>query len=229
MCCAPRRRCSSRGCWTPSRACIRRCRCSIFVPGDRRAGGLEPCSASVPATLGPGAGGLRAVDAVRVLAAPARVPLRARARASARGMHWIIHGIHHEHPNDPLRLVMPPAVSMPLGAVVFGAAVPGLRPTLRPRTGRGLLRGLSGLRHDPLLRAPLPPARARWAGCCASATCATTSRTTRSGFGISAPYWDEVFRTSPRGRRRESRKSGSHSRTQRCRPRAASRLEGRYS
>src|SRR6202142_4621252 len=35
-------------------------------------------------------------------------------------LHWIIHGVHHEHPNDPLRLVMPPAVSVPLGAVVFG-------------------------------------------------------------------------------------------------------------
>src|SRR6202008_2851079 len=35
-------------------------------------------------------------------------------------MHWIIHGVHHDHPNDPMRLVMPPAVSVPLGAVVFG-------------------------------------------------------------------------------------------------------------
>src|ERR1035438_2176773 len=35
-------------------------------------------------------------------------------------MHWIIHGVHHDHPNDPLRLVMPPAVSIPLGAGVFG-------------------------------------------------------------------------------------------------------------
>src|SRR5580693_1501567 len=22
-------------------------------------------------------------------------------------LHWIIHGVHHDHPNDPLRLVMP--------------------------------------------------------------------------------------------------------------------------
>src|SRR5271155_258220 len=33
-------------------------------------------------------------------------------------MHWIIHGVHHDHPNDPLRLVMPPSVSVPL-AVLF--------------------------------------------------------------------------------------------------------------
>ncbi|MEJ7714206.1 MAG: hypothetical protein WKF40_00285 [Thermoleophilaceae bacterium] len=23
-------------------------------------------------------------------------------------LHWIIHGVHHDHPNDPMRLVMPP-------------------------------------------------------------------------------------------------------------------------
>jgi len=22
-------------------------------------------------------------------------------------LHWIIHGVHHDHPNDPMRLVMP--------------------------------------------------------------------------------------------------------------------------
>src|ERR1700749_4156673 len=31
---------------------------------------------------------------------------------------WIIHGVHHDHPNDPMRLVMPPSVSVPL-AIVF--------------------------------------------------------------------------------------------------------------
>ena len=33
-------------------------------------------------------------------------------------LHWIIHGVHHDHPNDPLRLVMPPSASVPL-AVLF--------------------------------------------------------------------------------------------------------------
>src|ERR671928_754223 len=32
-------------------------------------------------------------------------------------LHWIIHGVHHDHPNDPLRLVMPPSVSVPLSAL----------------------------------------------------------------------------------------------------------------
>lgn len=35
-------------------------------------------------------------------------------------LHFIMHGVHHDHPNDPLRLVMPPAVSIPLAALFFG-------------------------------------------------------------------------------------------------------------
>jgi sterol desaturase/sphingolipid hydroxylase (fatty acid hydroxylase superfamily) len=35
-------------------------------------------------------------------------------------LHWIIHGVHHDHPNDPMRLVMPPSVSVPL-AIGFWA------------------------------------------------------------------------------------------------------------
>src|SRR5579884_277970 len=32
-------------------------------------------------------------------------------------LHWIIHGVHHDHPNDPMRLVMPPSLSVPLAAL----------------------------------------------------------------------------------------------------------------
>jgi len=34
-------------------------------------------------------------------------------------LHWIIHGVHHDHPNDKMRLVMPPSVSIPLAALFF--------------------------------------------------------------------------------------------------------------
>src|SRR4051812_42291274 len=64
-------------------------------------------------------------------------------------LHWIIHGVHHDHPNDPMRLVMPPSVSLPLagglfcpflvvlrapGADLFGAGLPsgGLPPHTTP-------------------------------------------------------------------------------------------------
>jgi dihydroceramide fatty acyl 2-hydroxylase len=114
-------------------------------------------------------------------------------------LHWIIHGIHHEHPNDPLRLVMPPAVSIPLGTVVFGAIYLVFGVTLAPGIGAGFFVGY--LVYDMLhyyVHHFRPHGR--------------LGRTLRErhmrhhfqddtrGFGISAPYWDEVFGTSSRVR-----------------------------
>jgi sterol desaturase/sphingolipid hydroxylase (fatty acid hydroxylase superfamily) len=36
-----------------------------------------------------------------------------------RRLHFILHGVHHDFPQDPGRLVMPLGVSIPLGAVFF--------------------------------------------------------------------------------------------------------------
>src|SRR5207244_11624813 len=56
-------------------------------------------------------------------------------------LHWIIHGVHHDHPNDPLRLVMPPAVSLPLGAAVFGLLYLVFGSTYAPALGAGFFIG----------------------------------------------------------------------------------------
>ena len=34
-------------------------------------------------------------------------------------MHFLVHGVHHDYPNDKLRLVMPPAVSLSLAIIFF--------------------------------------------------------------------------------------------------------------
>ena len=44
-----------------------------------------------------------------------------------RKLHFIFHGVHHDYPNDALRLVMPPSVSIPLAFgffVLFRAILP---------------------------------------------------------------------------------------------------------
>src|SRR6202022_2668962 len=56
-------------------------------------------------------------------------------------MHWIIHGVHHDHPNDPLRLVMPPAVSVPLGALVFALLYVIFGSGYAPGVGTGFFAG----------------------------------------------------------------------------------------
>ncbi len=71
-------------------------------------------------------------------------------------LHWIIHGVHHDHPNDPMRLVMPPSLSVPLAALfVYGFYVVLGSPTFLP-FGAGFLGGLPGLRHAALPRASSP-------------------------------------------------------------------------
>jgi len=35
-------------------------------------------------------------------------------------LHYIIHGVHHDYPNDAKRLVMPPSVSVPLAFLFYG-------------------------------------------------------------------------------------------------------------
>ncbi len=35
-------------------------------------------------------------------------------------MHFWVHGVHHDWPNDPLRLVMPPSISISLWFLFFG-------------------------------------------------------------------------------------------------------------
>ena len=114
-------------------------------------------------------------------------------------LHWIIHGVHHDHPNDPMRLVMPPAVSIPLGAAVFGLMWLAVGHDA-PAAGAGFFAGylvydmmhyyLHHFRPHGRLGRFLRERHMRH-----------HFQDDTKGFGISAPYWDDVFRTSPRARR----------------------------
>lgn len=37
-------------------------------------------------------------------------------------VQYLVHGVHHVHPNDPLRLVMPPLLSLPIMVIAFAVA-----------------------------------------------------------------------------------------------------------
>jgi dihydroceramide fatty acyl 2-hydroxylase len=115
-------------------------------------------------------------------------------------MHWIIHGVHHDHPNDPLRLVMPPAVSVPLGAVVFGLLYLIFGVRYAPGLGAGFFTGY--LIYD-MMHYYLHHSRphGRLGRMLRERHMRHHFQDDTKGFGISAPYWDEIFRTSPRGDR----------------------------
>jgi dihydroceramide fatty acyl 2-hydroxylase len=114
-------------------------------------------------------------------------------------MHWIIHGVHHDHPNDPLRLVMPPAVSVPLGAAVFGVLYAAFGSRYAPGLGAGFFVGY--LVYDMLhyyLHHFRP--RGRLGRMLRERHMRHHFQDETRGFGISAPYWDEVFGTSSHAR-----------------------------
>jgi len=116
-------------------------------------------------------------------------------------LHWMIHGVHHDHPNDPMRLVMPPSASIPLALAFAGLFwlvlggewfMPFLSGFLagylaydmihyhvhhhRPRTRVGRRLRELHMRHH--------------------------FQDAERGFGVSAPYWDHVFGTPPEKRAR---------------------------
>ncbi len=114
-------------------------------------------------------------------------------------LHWMIHGVHHDHPNDPMRLVMPPSASVPLAVLFLGAFWLALGGVHAPGFGAGFLLGY--LVYDMTHYLVHHHKPRTWAG-----------RRLRElhmrhhfqdherGFGVSAPYWDLVFGTQPRRR-----------------------------
>ena len=116
-------------------------------------------------------------------------------------LHWIIHGVHHDHPNDPMRLVMPPSVSVPLALVFYAVFVLVLGGADAPSFGAGFLAGY--LIYDELHyhlhhRAPTTRLGRRLRELHMRHHFQDHER----GFGVSAPYWDRVFGTAPRPRAR---------------------------
>ena len=109
-------------------------------------------------------------------------------------LHWIIHGVHHDHPNDPMRLVMPPSVSVPLAAAFLGVFVLVVGLPDAHLLGAGFLAGYLAYDMTHYYVHHFKPRT--WVG-----------RRLRElhmrhhfqddtrGFGVSAPFWDYAFRT----------------------------------
>jgi sterol desaturase/sphingolipid hydroxylase (fatty acid hydroxylase superfamily) len=114
-------------------------------------------------------------------------------------LHWMIHGVHHDHPNDPMRLVMPPSASIPLASIflLIFWKVMGYDAALA--FGGGFLSGY--LAYDMLHyhvhhHRPATPVGRRLRELHMRHHFQDDER----GFGVSAPYWDYVFGTAPRSR-----------------------------
>jgi dihydroceramide fatty acyl 2-hydroxylase len=115
--------------------------------------------------------------------------------------HWMIHGVHHDHPDDPNRLVMPPAVSVPLGTVFFFAFAAAFGLRVGWMIASGFFAGylfydmLHYVLHHRAAKSALGK-RLR------ELHMRHHFEDDRCGFAISAPWWDVLFGTySPRAKR----------------------------
>jgi sterol desaturase/sphingolipid hydroxylase (fatty acid hydroxylase superfamily) len=117
-----------------------------------------------------------------------------------RRLHWIIHGVHHDHPNDPMRLVMPPSVSVPLSLLFYGLFHVTVGAQAAPALGVGFWSGYLFYdmthyyvhHHKP---------RSRWAKKLRELHMRHHFQDHTKGYGVSAPWLDVVFGTAPKSRR----------------------------
>jgi dihydroceramide fatty acyl 2-hydroxylase len=116
-------------------------------------------------------------------------------------LHWIIHGVHHDHPNDPMRLVMPPSVSVPLAAGFLGLFVVAGGSGWGVAMFCGFIAGY--LAYDMLhFHTHHHVPRTRVGRKLRELHMRHHFQDHNAGFGVSAPYWDHVFGTAPRPVRR---------------------------
>jgi len=110
--------------------------------------------------------------------------------------HFIVHGVHHDYPNDAKRLVMPPAVSIPLAIIFYGLFLFLFR-TAAPAIWAGFVAGYVcydsihyAIHHFSMKsgiwnRLKQHHLRHHY-------------HDDHAGYGVSSPFWDYIFRTTRR-------------------------------
>jgi dihydroceramide fatty acyl 2-hydroxylase len=110
---------------------------------------------------------------------------------------FLMHGVHHDHPNDPLRLVMPPLMSVPIMVAAWVMLHAVFGPTLCLPVLAGFVAGY--LAYDMLhyhLHHRQP--KTRIGRILRFRHMHHHFRDDTSCFGVSAPWWDYVFETRSR-------------------------------
>lgn len=124
---------------------------------------------------------------------------------SVRGqrIHWMFHGVHHDYPSDPLRLVMVPSVSFPLAALFYLLFVLVLGAAHAAPFTAGFLIGylFYDMTHYAVHHFPI---KGRVFGRIREWHMRHHFQDPERGFGVSSPLWDMVFRTELRRERKRT-------------------------
>jgi dihydroceramide fatty acyl 2-hydroxylase len=119
-----------------------------------------------------------------------------------RRLHFLVHGVHHDYPNDRDRLVMPLGASLPLGVVFYVLYYFALGPVLGEPMYAGMALGY--MAYDGTHYAVHHfKQRTRLGRFIRRHHMLHHHADHSGGFGVSSPLWDLVFRTMPEPKRRE--------------------------
>ncbi len=109
-------------------------------------------------------------------------------------IHWMFHGVHHDYPSDPLRLVMVPSVSIPLAALFYLFFILMMGHASAAPFAAGFLTGylFYDMTHYAVHHFPI---KGRVFGTMREWHMRHHFQDPENGFGVSSPLWDLVFRT----------------------------------
>jgi sterol desaturase/sphingolipid hydroxylase (fatty acid hydroxylase superfamily) len=110
-------------------------------------------------------------------------------------LHFLMHGVHHDYPNDSLRLVMAPVISIPLATIFYVVFLTALGPASAAPFFAGFIFGYIcyDMIHYATHHAPMKSPYAQWVK---HHHMKHHYQTNELGYGVSSPLWDYVFRTT---------------------------------
>ncbi len=110
---------------------------------------------------------------------------------------WIMHGVHHDWPNDKYRLVFPPGLSVPLALLFWGIFTASFGEVQRYAAFAGLAAGYLSYDMIHYYTHHFAP-QGKIGKFLRKYHLAHHFKTPEKGFGVSMPLWDYVFRTAPK-------------------------------
>ena len=110
-------------------------------------------------------------------------------------IHFLLHGVHHVHPSDPLRLVMPPLMSVPMIVIAWFVATLLFGADFRLPAMAGFIIGY--VIYDEIhFHIHHRPPRTKIEATLRRLHMLHHFRDPDRGYGVSAPWWDHVFGTA---------------------------------
>jgi sterol desaturase/sphingolipid hydroxylase (fatty acid hydroxylase superfamily) len=117
-----------------------------------------------------------------------------------RRIHFLLHGVHHDYPNDRDRLVMPLLTSVPLSVLFYAVFVGTLGRTLGEPAFAGFVVGYLFYDGTHYYVHHFVP-KGRWGKLLRRHHMTHHFADHDGGFGVSTPLWDVVLGTLPKKRR----------------------------